>query len=761
MKRVIVLIIIVFLQLLVVPSFSVVGYNNKSVSIMPTNGDYSNWNWENQDEENWKRFNEETGKWGKIQPPFKFSTEHMGDIVDVYEREDYTKAKGWSLLWAQFDRYPYFILYNNHRSLIRVFFYLENNPYNHVLATLSYYDNTSNPGILSLGNKSGCANSTNYYYNNSNSSDDICSVVVEVSANCWCSVDFNILLDDNIRDDKYKNKKWVFAFYGCDDFNIQISSNYDLGNQFSFSTTNSSISVGKGFEAKYAKVDKSIKSAEGFMNQMQKSVKNINSSSPQFLQDYKKRVEEAKFAQSAVSAVSSFSSVLGVIVSFVNVFKGIFNSESATIAANSVQQPLSLTGTMNIKRRLGGTTLVIPGVQNTYSNVSKWNPFNCPMGVVNLKETPSIKVTTPYLKTGLDEPIIQGGVFSYAKKEIDQSYATKYNGKMRKYKFDDNIILTTQEIEGLKLIETKVAIICKPNGKGNKLYHVYDKYLCRYNYYSITGALVKQIPFTNPVYKALTEERFIIHKFDEVNNEVYYGSPYMTAEELRGVVFEVPEDTDVKLAIVAIFSSKYYDEPIIYKVLYNMNEIEEPAKRNEIEGSQEQQNFLFSEYYNTQYSITLNTEKSNKNEAVNINLKNGFIGKPGFIAKALPLTKGLKKGKLTINTIDFKCSKSLPSKRNSYNPNYNEKEIFENNELSDIYLKIIPNPASDIVTVSSSEIIKQVILYDMKDHIHCRKSDIDACETILPLDECMGGIYIVVIIDEKGKTYKQRLIVNK
>jgi len=192
-----------------------------------------------------------------------------------------------------------------------------------------------------------------------------------------------------------------------------------------------------------------------------------------------------------------------------------------------------------------------------------------------------------------------------------------------------------------------------------------------------------------------------------------------------------------------------------------MNEIEEPAKRNEIEGSQEQQNFLFSEYYNTQYSITLNTEKSNKNEAVNINLKNGFIGKPGFIAKALPLTKGLKKGKLTINTIDFKCSKSLPSKRNSYNPNYNEKEIFENNELSDIYLKIIPNPASDIVTVSSSEIIKQVILYDMKDHIHCRKSDIDACETILPLDECMGGIYIVVIIDEKGKTYKQRLIVNK
>lgn len=758
MKRVVVLGTIVLLQLLVAPSFSGVISKNTS-SIMPTNGDYSNWNWEIQNQDNWKRFNETTNSWGRIQPPFGLATERVGELFDVYEKRDYTKAKGWQLLWAQFDRYPYFILYNTHRSLIRVFFYLEDNPYDHVLATLSYHENLNNPGILSLANESGYANSTDDYYNNSNALDDVYSVIVEVGSNCWCSVDFNVLFDDYIRDNKYKNKSWVFAFYGCDNFNIHLSStNYELGKQFSFTTNSSSISVGKGFEAKFAKVDKNIKSAENFMNQMEKSVKNIDNSSPQFLQDYKKHIENAKFMQSTISTVSSFSSAIGVIVSFVNVFKGIIGSESATMATNSVQQPLSLSGTMTIKKMLGGNTLKIPGVQNSNTYGLNWNPYNCPMGVINLKKTPSIKVTTPYLKVGLDEPTTKSKVFSYAKKEIDQTYSTKYNGKMRKYKFDDDITLVQQKIDGLKLLETKVAIVCKPNGSGNKLYHVNDKYLCRYNYYSITGALIQQIPFTNPVYKALSDERFVIHKFDESNNEVYYGTPYMSVEELRGVVFEVPEDTDVKLAIATFFSSKYYDEPIIYKVLYNINEIEEPAKLKEIGGTQEQTNFLFSEYYNTQYSLILNTEQSNINEAVNITLKNGFIGKNGFTAKAIPLTKGFHNGKLTIDNIDFNCEPTLSNRKMNNSILTCKNSINEKNvEL----IKIHPNPSSDVVNISSSEPISQVLLYNINGNLIYKITDINSYETILNLDECLSGTYIVVIIDENNQTYKQQIIVNK
>ena len=77
------------------------------------------------------------------------------------------------------------------------------------------------------------------------------------------------------------------------------------------------------------------------------------------------------------------------------------------------------------------------------------------------------------------------------------------------------------------------------------------------------------------------------------------------------------------------------------------------------------------------------------------------------------------------------------------------------------WIKIFPNPASDIVTVSSSEIITQVLLYDTKGNLLCKKDSIDAYETTLSLDECVSGIYIVVIIDEKERVYKQRLVVNR
>jgi hypothetical protein len=195
------------------------------VGQMPTNGDYSNWNWENQSQSNWKR--KDGNIWVEINPPFKPETERIGKIVDVYESGDYTKAKGWQLLWAQFDGiYPYYILYNPHKGLVRAFFFLEEQPFEHVLATLSYHDINS-PGILTYGNEYQYA--TDKYLNSTVTDDDMISVIIpSVFPDSWCSADFPIFFDQNIQNSKYNSKKWVFKFYGCENYQIHLKGQMGL-----------------------------------------------------------------------------------------------------------------------------------------------------------------------------------------------------------------------------------------------------------------------------------------------------------------------------------------------------------------------------------------------------------------------------------------------------------------------------------------------------------------------------------------------------
>lgn len=53
------------------------------------------------------------------------------------------------------------------------------------------------------------------------------------------------------------------------------------------------------------------------------------------------------------------------------------------------------------------------------------------------------------------------------------NYEQKYPGKIKKYKFDDDIILAQQRIIlGLSLMNIQFAIVCKPNGTGDRKYSI-------------------------------------------------------------------------------------------------------------------------------------------------------------------------------------------------------------------------------------------------------------------------------------------------
>ena len=742
---------------------------------MPTNGDYSNWDWEDQSQQNWRSQHDDG--WVNIKPPFLYSTERVGDMVDVHSKGDYTRAKGWELVWAQFDEYPYFILYNRQRSIVRAFFYLENIPFTEVLTTLSFHDEGC-PAILAFGNE--YQSSTQDYYNGTASAnDDMISVIIRnLAPNSWGVADFPILFDNYIQYDKYKNKRWVFNFYGCNNYNLSISGDSSLSQSLLSGqqtiTSSKNAVTGNTFNATYAKVHKQIQSIDKFLQEMQNSTKNIGDDAPGFLKSYKSIVADLKGISSIASAVSGLSSGFSAVLGFFNLITGTFDEDAATKPVTSIQS-YQLAGSMNIQQVLGGNTLSIPGTPGTfYPSGTVWTPFNCPMGIINLQYTPQIRKTAPYERYGY---YLKGGYYGYDENNVatkilllpgypqvllignppplQTGYTQKYPGKFVKYKLDADITLTTQAIPGLTLEDVRFAIVCKPNGTGDRKYSITDRYLAYHAFYDLNGRRY-DIPSENPVYKALEEGRFIVHRYGESDN-IYFGTPFMDKDQLKGVVVEVPEDTDVKLGVMARFHSDQYDEPIIFKACYNMNAVEETALTKRVFFAQEQKSFPFSEFYNAYSTITLSSSNNQQHMATCITLSPGFVGNPGFVATAQSITKGLQNGNTIINVVNFNCGNALP---NMPVPMRKSAGIIDEG-IETTPPVLYPNPTTGIIRVDChEEAINSISLYDMSGKTMLSVQSSGQHEEEIDMSRLPSGQYIMVV-RTKDNTYSEKIILNK
>ena len=597
-------------------------------SQMPTDGDYSCWNWEDQSQANWRK-QTSTGWVDIISPPFSPSADNVNLMLDIDRKGDYTSALGWELVWANFQtEHPYFILYNRHRSIVRLFFYLDGTEsYSHIMATLSFVADTENPAVLSSGK--GLPTAAYTGSDSSTGKDDMISVVIPLARKHWGAAEFPVLYDNNIQN--YQNKLWIFTVYGVNESQINLTgvagSNSAILNlkteQYTMISPKNAVS-GSTFSADYAKFHKQIKDIDDLLQVWKKSTDGIKTTSPQFLQDYKAAVTGINSFASVVTGTSAgFSAVLG----FFNLISGIFGKSAPPTATI---QYINLSGTITNIVPLFPRALTVPGTSGSYYPPDvTWNPFNCPMGLINLKDSVTIKRTTAYRRYGNNDKNVivekdhntfgrliltpdmylhfhklptSGSTWTVSDDKewrvgrvhsggFGTSSSSGYRGGFVQYKFDDDITLVTQTIEGLTLQDIQVAIVCKPNGTGVYKYNIYDKYLIYhefyydvYEHYSLPSNKTR-IPLDNPVYKALTDGRLVVHKFDEGDkdndgdDEVYFGTPFMERSQLKGTVLEVPAETEVKLAVYARFSSdKYPDEPVIFKAMYDFNPITEQAK---------------------------------------------------------------------------------------------------------------------------------------------------------------------------------------
>ena len=754
---------------------------------VPSDGNYSGWDWTDPNPAHWQVRNSEGTLDYDIPPPFT-NTNNSHLMAEIEEKGDYTQAKGWELLWANLTRpsYPCFILYNRHRSIVRAFFYKNDaTAYNHTMVTLSFVY-SDNPAVLSFGNE--YQSSTIAYRDTASvGNNDMISVVIPLAHGCWGAADFPVMLDNYIEDTDYQGKRWRFNLYGCNSEKIDLSgaagTNQEevkkiLSGQYTMTSPKTAVQPNNNFAAEYAKIHKPIKDIKGFLDEMKSSAEAIKKQDkpPQFLADYSDAILGLGDVFSFASAVVSVSSGVSAVLGFINAITGIFGSSNSTPPAATTQY-IQLSGTITGMYLLPPVELTIPGTGGNYFPSNTWNPtkpFNCPMGLVNLQNTPTIQ-SSSYYRYGMDDTNLyttvpdSDGKFiihkNYNLPGYELWYATKdyvlegYTGKFKKYKFDGNVILTTQTIAGLEPLKEEdvlLAIVCKPNGKSNGTpsntkYNVQDQYIAKLQFFNPQG-VSKNFNLENPVYNALIEGKFIIHKFDEESGEVYFGTPWMEVDKLKDVVLEVPEDTDVKLAVFAKFYSTYYDEPIIFKAMYNLKEI--PNTLTRISGTNEY-NFLFSDYYNPYSKLTLNTTKNNLNTATVIEMTEGFVGNEGFIAETIPVTKGLVNGNTVINEVNFPCGSSpFPAKR--------VDGEFETEEIAEQSPVFYPNPTRGIVYIEtkSEDLLQTISVFAANGQQLQHYENLNATNGEIDLSELNDGMYIITL-KAGNKNYSNKIILQK
>jgi flagellar hook-basal body complex protein FliE len=602
-------------------------------------------------------------------------------------------------------------------------------------------------------------------------------IIPGIGLNTWAVAEFPILFDyQNIGHAGYN---WTFSFYACDNFNIQMSMNGMIVDQNHYILSSAANPVsGNTFDANMTKLNTNVQSIEKLVENMHKSADKIleNQNNETILKDYANFVKGIKNYTDVVHAASSASSALSAVVGFVRLIFGGTDPKTSTPPVAYVQQA-TLTGTMNIQRPLRSVTISAPGAFSFYPANLPWQPYNCPIGILNLKKEPEIRNTTlferyihytggnalyswqngqiaaVYYLSGYSSPTY---VYPNEEQQRATNYTERYPGKYIKYKFDEDIVLAKQNIDGLTLKDVKFALVCKPSGTGDRKYKINTRYLAYYYFYNLAGQRYA-IPTTNIVYAAIKDGRLIIHKYDEASDEIYFGTPYIPMNQFKGATIEVPEDTDVKLAVLATFQSNIYSDPIIFKTTYNLKKKSaEAALIPKVFHDSEQTNFLFSDYHeSTEYTFGYRSVPYMETyTGKKFTLKSGFSGKTGFRATAKDY-KG--NGNTTFDEYDYNCNHSLRSARMAYNM-ASKMETADSSDSKNI--SFYPNPCYGVLFIKLPEGIEnaEVKVYNMSGNFIKSYPDVTN-ESVLDVSSLGKGEYLFTVISKAG-AYTQKVFVN-
>lgn len=495
--------------------------------------------------ENWKVYFPENllpdGTYiGVTNYPF-VDTEMNRDFRIILDNNDLSPDDGWVLLQKNLGcevfatAKPYVIFYNYYRGLIRVF-------------ALHTYDESSTYGLMTVdwggGNRSSALTYSNIYSrandNYPSYNDDMVMQQIENYAkDQWWVGEFQVAFDHKTQSNQ-TGYYLDFSIYNVINSEIQFTSKVDLSTK--------SLEV-KGEKSK--KEGNTINNAREWTVKGQKAIQKLNYDEwDDYLEKTAEVVEEARnwainkwivndtheelmyktwrlyndltmgdldgtFADKVSKGadfLGKLNPILGAAVDLIDFFVG----KPSKTSTPSITQlaPLQITGTINSSGEIKTTTqqynysLPLPGT------IVDFPYFECPLGVLNLKETPNIELRkwketkrklSNFQKTSIkthynelegwhsvcfcDENSYFDPCTSWEKINLylynQSSDSWIRDEKWKSIKLDENIQIAINSAANLELVEAKIAFQGKINRKSSNpnsaeyniaAYDLYEKY---------------------------------------------------------------------------------------------------------------------------------------------------------------------------------------------------------------------------------------------------------------------------------------------
>ncbi len=334
-----------------------------------------------------------------------------GDILSaISNQKDYTKEEGWVLIRQDFGsrleaiEFPYFILYNKYRGLMRVFVFV-NSPsvtYSSLLMTISYNNATSNRNPTTLATSNEFMLAQDKYFSEKQE-EDVIIAVPQLTGVEWTMAEFRPMFDSRYNHQNYALSEISFDLYGIIKSDVILEGTSEIiteaytvaGQKSEIMDNNGSQTI---FNLDGAKITKTINTGEKLIESAKKLgdkfKKNEKTKDKPFIKKLTDFIFGGAEKEAEVKNGSAFFSKAGAVLSFVGDIIGIFSkdedeSKPPVFTPTISRSTQTLTGTIETRQVVSAIKLKIPGTRHNATTENL--PFyDCPLGLINLYNTPQL-----------------------------------------------------------------------------------------------------------------------------------------------------------------------------------------------------------------------------------------------------------------------------------------------------------------------------------------------------------------------------------
>ena len=344
-------------------------------------------------------------------------TNAHGSLNTMKQSGDYTRNEGWILMRKDFGctnlptRVPYFILYNQYRSLIRVFAYFDENELKSG-STFIIKHNSSSFNSATLNFTKELALSSDEYQLNGAADNDLGTYSNKNLFPKWFYGEFPIAFDPNFN---ANNGIWSLEINVVNTSNITQQGSLHWNTEASDGSNGvSSSKSDKGsdggpftdIKADHGKLTAYLPTYDAF----KKTVDSLNNKIP--FTNYKPMSDLSDklkvFSNSPIQTILDANALTGTVVdiasSLYSLFTGGTGSDSngkTTFTPTVTSGTISLSGTITQSNNLLPVDQNIPG--QIHSSTDDNNPyFEAPLGIMTIRSSPTLfvkKWTAPFTVT--------------------------------------------------------------------------------------------------------------------------------------------------------------------------------------------------------------------------------------------------------------------------------------------------------------------------------------------------------------------------